>query len=284
MVKYTVFANFYIDTEERFLRLQHSFFSFYKSNIKDWCINIRGEYKFKVKKFLEDHITTDLNIFLLESKQGWNFDTLNISKYFKTNIIFFWIEDHICVDEISKINSVVSEIKLKKIDHLIYSFFHKGVFIKPLNTIDYKINKNIFFFKYDLKNYKKIKTWYLKKKIKPNYLISACSFMSLELFKKNLNLSKNKKKYNQMLPFNFEQRFDENKILPFNNGVLKKELFVSIDDNHGEKGYCLIDRGLYPNRISKRKLDELRSKKINIFQKTFFLKIIVKRFLKYIFK
>ena len=87
-----------------------------------------------------------------------------------------------------------------------------------------------------------------------------------------------------MLPFNFEQRFDENKILPFNNGVLKKELFVSIDDNHGEKGYCLIDRGLYPNRITKKKLDELRSKKNNVFKKNFFLEIAVKRFVKYIYK
>ena len=89
MVKYTVFANFYIDTEERYLRMKDSFFSFYKSNVYDWNINIRGKYKNKVKIFLQENISKNLNIFFLESKKGWVFDTLNISNYFKTNIIFF---------------------------------------------------------------------------------------------------------------------------------------------------------------------------------------------------
>jgi|TARA_B110000495_G_C22509073_1_gene311642 hypothetical protein len=56
MEKFTVFANFNIDGEERFLRMQDSFFSFYKSNILEWHINVRGDYKEKVKKFLEKNI------------------------------------------------------------------------------------------------------------------------------------------------------------------------------------------------------------------------------------
>ena len=49
MNKISVFANFYIDSEERFLRLKDSFFSFYKSNFSSWHINIRGEYKHQVE-------------------------------------------------------------------------------------------------------------------------------------------------------------------------------------------------------------------------------------------
>ena len=49
MKKFTVFANFFIDTEERFLRLKDSFFSFSSADIHEWIINIRGEYKENVK-------------------------------------------------------------------------------------------------------------------------------------------------------------------------------------------------------------------------------------------
>jgi hypothetical protein len=278
MVKYTVFANFYIDTEERYLRMKDSFFSFYKSNVYDWNINIRGKYKNKVKIFLQENISKNLNIFFLESKKGWVFDTLNISNYFKTNIIFFWIEDHICIDSVSKINSVVAEMHKNKIDHLIYSFFHKGIYINQLNAVNHEVKKNILFFRYGKKNYRNLKSWYKKENHTPSYLIAACSFMSLNLFKKNLSLSKTKKKYNPMLPFNFEKSFDENKILPFNAGVLKKELFVSIDDNHGEQGYSLISRKKYPKRVSKKQLDEIRKIKIRIFAQNPLKKTIEKFF------
>ena len=270
MVKYTVFANFNIDTEERYLRMKDSFFSFYKSNVHDWCINIRGKYKNKVKIFLKKNISKNLNIFFLESKKGWISDTLNITNHIKTNIIFFWIEDHICIDSVSKINSVVEEMHKNKIDHLIYTFFHRGNFINPLNVVNHEIKKNILFFRYDKKNYRTLDSWYKKENLSPSYLISACSFMSLNLFKKNLSLSKTKKKYNPMLPFNFEKSFEEKKILPFNAGVLKKELFVSIDDNHGENGYCLIDRKLYPDRVNKNELDVIRKKKYKIFKTNIF--------------
>ena len=63
MRKFTVFANFFIDTEERFLRLKDSFLSFSDANIHEWIINIRGEYKEHVKEFLENNITKNLKIF-----------------------------------------------------------------------------------------------------------------------------------------------------------------------------------------------------------------------------
>ena len=63
MKNFTVFANFYIDTEERFLRLKDSFFSFDKANISEWVINTRGKYKEDVKNFLEKNVKTDLKLF-----------------------------------------------------------------------------------------------------------------------------------------------------------------------------------------------------------------------------
>ena len=55
MKNFSVFANFFIDTEERFLRLKDSFFSFNKANINEWLINIRGDFKNEVKNFLEEN-------------------------------------------------------------------------------------------------------------------------------------------------------------------------------------------------------------------------------------
>ena len=53
MSNISVFANFYINDQERFLRLQDSFLSFFKSNIDRWYINIRGNKKKISYKFFK---------------------------------------------------------------------------------------------------------------------------------------------------------------------------------------------------------------------------------------
>ena len=67
MKKFTVFANFCIDSEERFLRLKDSFFSFKDSNIQEWLINIRGSYKEKVKEFLVNNLNENLKVFFFRN-------------------------------------------------------------------------------------------------------------------------------------------------------------------------------------------------------------------------
>ena len=276
MKKFTVFANFFIDSEERFLRLKDSFFSFEKANINEWIINVRGDYKGHVKNFLENRLKEKLKIFFLETDKGWVNDTLEITKYINSKIIFFWIEDHICIKSIDKINSVVKEMYDNDVDHLIYTFYRDRIFLEPLQSVEHKVRNNISLFQYNLQSHDQIKKWCEQNRKSPNYLISSASFLSLKLFKKNLQISNNKKKYNKMLPFNFERNFFEIEILPFVNGVLNDELFVSIDDDHGLKGSSLISRKLYPNRVTKKELDGLRKEKISIFNSNIFKKIIVK--------
>ena len=278
MKKFSVFANFYIDSEERLLRLKDSFFSFNKANINEWLINIRGEYKNDVKSFLEKNVPENLKIFFLESSEGWIEDTIEMIKGKNNEILFFWIEDQICISEFNKINSIVNEMYENEIDYLTYSFFHKGINLKQLEAIDYTKKENISFFQYNLENYKKLKNWHETKKVSPEYLISICSFISMQLFKKNLLISREKKKYNKMLPFNFEKSFSENQILPFMNAFLNNELFVPIDDDNGVEGYSLISRKLYPNRVSKKEMDNIRKSKIKIFGQSFSNKIINKFF------
>ena len=145
MKNFSVFANFFIDTEERFLRLKDSFFSFNNANISEWLINIRGDFKNEVKNFLKENVTENLKIFFLESNEGWIEDSLEVIKNNNNDIIFFWVEDHICIANFSKINSVVNEMYENKIDYLTYSFFHKGASLDPLEAIDYEKKKRLIF-------------------------------------------------------------------------------------------------------------------------------------------
>jgi hypothetical protein len=60
-----VFANFNIDSKERFKRMKDSFFSFNDCKIiNKWVINIRGKYKRSAKNFLLKNIKKK-NIFLI---------------------------------------------------------------------------------------------------------------------------------------------------------------------------------------------------------------------------
>ena len=47
MKKISVFANFYINDYERFLRMKDSFLSFNKAKIDMWVINVRGKFSKK---------------------------------------------------------------------------------------------------------------------------------------------------------------------------------------------------------------------------------------------
>ena len=122
-------------------------------------------------------------------------------------------------------------------------------------------------------------SYFSNKQSRNFYVVSAQSIFKKDFFFTVLLSNRPYlKRWPKHLPFNFEKSFDENKILPFNAGVLKKELFVSIDDNHGEQGYSLISRKKYPKRVSKKQLDEIRKIKIRIFAQNPLKKTIEKFF------
>ena len=200
-------------------------------------------------------------------------DLAIMNPYNRTPVL---VERDLILFESNIINEIVSEIHQNKIDHLMYSFYHKGDLLKQLKLIPHNKKNFISYADLSFENYEKIKLWHLSNNIIPDYLISLCSFMSLEFLKRNLQVSKHNKKYNKMLPFNFEKSFKEKEIIPFKAGFLNKELFVSIDDDHGEKGYSLISRGLYQNRKTKAEMDMIRNKKIKIYKESIIRKIIKK--------
>ena len=111
----TIFANILIDDEKRFSRLKQSFFSFYKSDIDYWIINLRGFYKEEVSKFLLSHLNKEnLEISFIDSKKGWFFVSRKIIKNIKTSYVFIWNEDHINQSGFKTFNKIVEDIKKKE--------------------------------------------------------------------------------------------------------------------------------------------------------------------------
>ena len=262
MKKVTVFGNFCIDSEERFLRLKDSFFSFYKANIDSWRINVRGRYKHKVKNFLEENINKDIKIFFLETEAGWATDSKEIIKDINSILIFIWIEDHICIKSSNEFNNAINEMCSANVENLVYSWFHNGRYKVILRYIPHEKLKHICTFDLNEKSLNIIN----KNDLKSFYPITLVNIMSLNFFKKNLELTIEKKKIKKNFPFNFERSFSEIENLNFKNGVLNNELFVSIDDDHSCQNSSLISRGLYPNRQTRDKMLKLRKLKYKIFR------------------
>ena len=279
----SIFANFCIDTEERYLRMVDSSKSFQNANIKSWCVNIRGKLKSKAKDYLQKNIKQELKIFHNESQMGWVYDTQNLLNNLSTELIFIWVEDHICIKDVNIFNNIINEMYENKIDYLKYTFFHNKADIPKINYVNTNNTDNLHYFDLDIENYKKLENGFNQDKIKPNYLLALPCIISLNLFKKNLTISKEKDKYEKFLPFNFERTFYEIEILPFRNSLLKSELFASIDDDKDIPGSSLIGRGIYKKRENRNKMLDWRNKfhgyysKQNIFKKIFnFIKTKIK--------
>ncbi len=266
-----IFANFRINNEERYLRMQDSFLSFKDISAKKWVINIRGSYKEKTFKFLNEQLGDKLYHYELESKKGWFHDTRQMLGDIDSDFVFFWIEDHINIVDIAKYDEILVEMKDNKCEHLVYSWWHDR-YKRNFHSLIAKESKNLSIYTINEKNIKTIKIdigHYF-------YIISAASIISLRLFKKVI-LSDHPtfKRWSKETPFDFEKRSTDVEFLPFIHALSKYELFVSIDDNQVKNiGYCLIDRGLYPNRMNREEIKSIESNKRKLFDfiKPFFPK------------
>ena len=265
-----VFANFRINNEERYLRLKDSFFSFKDISAEKWVINIRGSYKEQTKNFLQEHLQGKFHHYDIESKKGWFQDTRTMLKDIDTDFVFFWIEDHISMVKESKYDEILDEMKENQCDHLCYSWWHDG-YKKKFSFLEAKETSNLNIYQMNKKNVKII-----KKNINQEfYTVSCVSITSSKLFKKIISSSHPLlKRWSKETPFDFEKKDTDVNFLGFNSAVSKFELFAAIDDNHsGGSKYSLIDRGLYPNRMSR---DEIQNSEFIIKKNQF---LLIKKFL-----
>jgi len=240
MSNLTIFANFFIDTKERYLRMMDSFRSFYQVEPVNWVINIRGRFKEQAAQFLRENVKEELRITFMQSEEGWFYDTQKMLNDISTSYVFLWIEDQINIAPIEYLKSVLEDIEKSSIDMFYYSFFNndnrfKGQ--KMLNTI------NIEYFLHDNASHA-----IMQKNYPGAYIITYASIIKSELFKKIITMPLRKVIWPKETPFNFEKDHEQTEWLPLVVGKPKKEIFVPIDDDRDLKKYSLQSRGLYPIR------------------------------------
>lgn len=245
-----IFANFFIDNNERFQRLKDSFYSFKDIEPNEWVINIRGNLKNQVGRFLKEELGDKVKIFYLHGRGGWMVDSRIISNQITSNYVLFWIEDHILMAKPTILNSCIIEMKKFNVDQLHYSWFYPNFIpgydlIKPHNVGNYITVKKL-----DFDTCHKLR--YHSKLVNGFYTVGAQSVMCEKFFKKILFSSKPYlKRSPRKTPFDFEKKY-EDKIIPVIwNALPNQELFAAIDDDHSTPNYSLISRGLYPNRLSR---------------------------------
>jgi hypothetical protein len=242
----TIFANFFIDTEERFIRMQDSLQSMRGIKANCFVVNVRGLYALQTINYLKNHIES-LHIFSIESQLGWFYDTSKITYLVQTPYILLWIEDHICLAP-EGVNSVVTDMVKTEAEILTYTFWQGGKFLQRYCSLDQTDAGSVTWFEHTLRNDHLVQ----KSKVGESYLISYASIISKNLLNKIISDGGTDQGWSIMTPYNFEKPPEDIRWLPLRRANPKIELFASIDDDHGENGSCLQARGLYPKRNKRQ--------------------------------
>jgi hypothetical protein len=263
----TIFANFYIDNEERLLRMKDSLQSMKAIAVDRYVVNVRGRFADQAVDYLKSNIEL-LSVFSLESSDGWFHDTSKLAHLIKTPYILIWIEDHICIMP-ECINGIVDAMAECDADILTYSFWQNGKFLKRYSEADQVDAGIITWFDHTVK----VNNRFIEK----SYLISYASIIKKKLFDEIIDDRGSEKRWSKMTPFDFEKAPIDIKWLPLRRANPKNELFASIDDDHGVVGTSLQSRGLYPKRSERQSyamdpqnfLDRTRVRLLRFFTRFF---------------
>jgi hypothetical protein len=241
----TIFSNFRINDEERFLRMKDSFMSFKDIDAVKWVINVRGKYKKETLSFLGDHLKEKLSSHLIESGKGWFHDTRQLLPEINTDFILYWVEDHINMVTVEKYPFILKELKASGSQFLFSSWW---VFDQKQNAyedIPRESYDNIDTMLIDRAAAEKI-----NRRDKLHFIISLAGLFRVDLFKKIVSTNHPKlRRWPKEIPFDVEKRLTDYQWLPLKVSLPKYELFAPIDDDL--RGYvgCLQSRGLYPLRV-----------------------------------
>ena len=244
-----IFANFCIDREERFLRMQDSFRSFKDISADKWVINVRGRYAEQTLAFLRPHIGDKLVSYKLHSKEGWFHDTRQMLPDINGDYVLFWIEDHINLAKIDLLDKIVLEMKRNSLDVMGYSWWCGGIRWEKYKAAELTSGEYLDFFEQNESNNRLIQA----SASGQSYLISCPTIIKRQLFARIILADDPiPRRWPKETPFDFEKAPFDVHWLPLKTALPRQELFASIDDDLGFTGYCLQSRGLYPVR-EKRK-------------------------------
>ena len=248
MVSITVFGNFLIDTDERFLRLKDSFYSLKETNPSEWVVNVRGKYREEVIDFLAEEGVSPTKLFLLESSAGWFYDTNAILPNITSKFVFLWLEDHICMRP-AEYGYAINDMETTGCEIMTYSFWENGRHRERYKNVELISSNTIDYFDHTTQQNKKVQSAAYGE----SYIISLVSVVTRDLLKKILqNPDDDNLRWSPMTPFGFEKLPYNEAWLPIRRAVPRVELFASIDDDLHSVGSSLIARGLYPKRIERQ--------------------------------
>ncbi len=201
-----IFANFFIDNEERLQRMKDSFNSFKEAEPNQWVINIRGSLKHEAGNFLKEELGEKLNLFYLQSGRGWFYDSNTIASKINSNYVLFWVEDHILINSPNTLNNCIAEMNKFNVDQLLYSFLISDIKKNFAIVEPYKSGEYIKVLKLDSEIC--LKT---RKLFGEFYTVSCPTIMSKNFFTKIL-LSRKPylKRWPRNVPFDFEKLSKDN--------------------------------------------------------------------------
>lgn len=253
MATFSVFANFYINDKERFLRLQDSFHSIEKFGADKWVVNARGKYKFDALFFLRERLGENLIPFTMESDKGWFYDSAKMLSFLESDYIFFWVEDHINLVDVNKYRAIINEMAETNSEYMCYSWWKGRYNHDVYKNIKKDERPDILSFTLGKDENMNIQKRY------STYIIGMQGIFKDSLFKKIiLKGAPLMRTYSKFCPFDFEKGSEEISWLPLRMSIPKYELFASIDDDFGMPGvYSLQSRGLYPIR-------QVRAEEVNM--------------------
>lgn len=228
--------------------MKDSFYSFSDVQPAEWKINIRGRLKHEAGDFLRSELSEAADILFLNSSRGWLYDSRSYMSSIRSDYVLCWIEDHICLVDSATLLDVITEMSILSVDQLMYSWFHHASLRKfaslPVldnlpNIITYRIDKE--------------SVQIAKQKLGHDfYIVSLVSIFRKDFFLDILSSRRPwLKRWPKHLPFDFEKKSGDLVSPLIIAGMPKVELFASIDDHHGNLGYSLVSRGLYPNRMTR---------------------------------
>lgn len=234
------FANILIDNNERYLRFCDAIKSIPLNIFSSKIVNIRGSYKIKCFDFISN---LNFKTYSIESGFGWLFDSSKLISSVNEKYIFIFQEDHLCMNK-NYFYQILKNLYDLEIDIFYYAYWENGEYLKAFKHVYLTESQYIFSFHKDNKNCSLIS----------HYSICLPSIIKKTLFLRVCNLNE-KSIWPIEAPFSFEKDTFHQKLLPLKIGLLKKELFASIDDERipGTK-QDLISRGMYPKRIKVKRL------------------------------
>lgn len=240
-----IFANFFIDSEERFLRMQDSFRSFKDISADKWVINARGRYAEQTLAFLRSQIGDKLVSYKLHSKEGWFHDTRQMLPDIDGDYVLFWVEDHINLAKIDLLDKIVLEMKLNCLDVMGYSQWFWGIRRQRYKDVELTAGEYLDYFEQNESNNRLIQA----SANGQSWLICCATIIKRQLFSRIILADDPiPRRWPKNTPFDFEKAPFDVHWLPLKMAFSRQELFVTIDDDAGFPGYCLQSRGLYPVR------------------------------------